>query len=141
MASNPNGSVSTAITQPERDEFLAAWNQFGAACNNTVAPEATYQAWFAHLLIEQFGLLHVVREVDFGAKHLDEDDRALFSGSSLKVDVSVLRGPEVFLPHRALLGDKHTPEGQAARSGFGRLPDLLIATELKIGSTQMRGLD
>ena len=34
----------------------------------TVAPEATYQAWLAHFLMEQVEVLRVVREVDFGSQ-------------------------------------------------------------------------
>jgi hypothetical protein len=66
-----------------------------AACSATVAPEATYQAWFAHFLIQRFGLLRVVREVDFGARHLDEQARARFRGANLMLDVMVLHEPIV----------------------------------------------
>jgi hypothetical protein len=117
------------------DRFLAAWYGFAAQCSNTVAPEATYQAWFAHFLIEQFALLSVVREVDFGARHLIVGDQALFDGQNLRLDVCVLRRPIVYLPHRSALGPRSTPEGNSARSGLGRLPDLAVISELKVAST------
>lgn len=117
------------------DRFIAAWDGFAAQCSNTVAPEATYQAWFAHFLIEQFGLLSVVREVDFGARHLIVEDQTLFDGQNLRLDVCVLCQPIVYLPHRSALGPRSTPEGYAARSGLGRLPDLAVISELKVAST------
>lgn len=141
MASNPDSSTSTAIAQPDRERLLAAWNEFGAACRDTIAPEATYQAWFAHFLIEQFGLLKVVREVDFGARHLHADDRPDFAGSDLRLDVCVLRSDEhVYLPHRSALGDPSTPEGYAAHSGLGCLKDLTVITELKVAASVTNGL-
>lgn len=125
----------------DRDKFLAAWNRFGTACGDTIAPEATYQAWLAHFLIEQFGLRKVVREVDFGARHLQESDRQAFHGSNLRLDVCVLHSDErVYLPHRSALGDPATPGGYAAHSGLGRLKDLAIISELKVGSSVTNGL-
>ena len=55
--------------------FERAWAKFGETCFQTVAPEATYQAWFAHFLMEEFDVLQVVREVDFGARYLDQEAR------------------------------------------------------------------
>ena len=37
-------------------KFEAAWLVFGQTCSHFVAPEATYQVWFAHYLISQFGI-------------------------------------------------------------------------------------
>jgi hypothetical protein len=37
-------------------KFRAAWEVFGRTCAGAVAPEATFQAWFAHYLISQFGI-------------------------------------------------------------------------------------
>lgn len=46
-------------------KFRAAWKVFAETCVNTLVPEATYQAWFAHYLISQFGIDRVAREPNF----------------------------------------------------------------------------
>lgn len=122
--------------------FEAAWHDLGSNCADTVAPEATYQAWLAHFLIQRLGVLHVVREVDFGAKYLGEQAAVLFGGSSLMVDILVLRQPVVQLPRRAALADETLPGGEPnPRSGLKRLGDFSVITELKVHSTQAEGLD
>ena len=50
-------------------KFGAAWKVFAMTCGGAVAPEATFQAWFAHYLISQFGIDRVAREPIF--KHKD----------------------------------------------------------------------
>ena len=52
-------------------KFEAAWEVFARTCAHAVAPEATFQAWFAHYLISQFGSDRVAREPIF--KHLHAD--------------------------------------------------------------------
>jgi hypothetical protein len=122
--------------------FEGAWNALGRAAANTVAPEATYQAWLAHLVIERVGLLHVVREVDFGARHLGLQAASRFRGSNLMVDLLVLRQPVVNLPRRAALAAPDLPEGEPnPRSGLARLQDFSVITELKVSATQIEGLD
>jgi hypothetical protein len=37
-------------------KFRAAWEVFARTCAAAVAPEATFQAWFAHYLLSQFGI-------------------------------------------------------------------------------------
>ncbi len=128
-------------TTDTRSRFVRAWKRFAQETSGTVAPEATYQAWFAHFLIEEFGLLRVVREVDFGARHLHPDDQRTFDGNNLRLDICILRSSEdVYLPHRSALGDPATSEGYAAHSGLGRLKDLAVISELKIGSSVTGGL-
>lgn len=100
--------------------FERAWARFCEMCFDTVAPEATYQAWFAHFLMEEFDVLQVVREVSFGARYLDEAARQEFPGSNLMVDVMVLRQPKVDLPHRAWLGPPVAPGVTSPRSGLER---------------------
>lgn len=121
--------------------FEAGWERFCALCFDTVAPEATYQAWFAHFLMEQFDVLQVVREVDFGSKHLHASDQSRFTGSNLLLDIMILREPHVSLPRRALLGPRDPTRLPNERSGIGRLGEFLIISELKVGSTQDRGLE
>lgn len=126
---------------PHALAFEAAWQDFTVACADTVAPEATYQAWLAHFTIQRTGLLHVVREVDFGARHLGDAARSTFRGSNLMVDLLVLRQPVVHLPRRAALAQKHLPDGQPnPRSGLARLRDFSVITELKVSATQIEGL-
>lgn len=122
--------------------FEAAWDDFTQACATTVAPEATYQAWLAHFVIERLDLLRVVREVDFGARHLGPLAAQHFTGHNLMVDLLILREPVVNLPRRAALAEKKLPDGTPnPRSGLARLADFSVITELKVSATQMEGLD
>lgn len=122
--------------------FVAAWDEFATRCASTVAPEATYQAWLAHFLIERMELLRVVREVDFGARHLLPDDQTVFTGSNLMVDITILREPLVHLPRRAALARGTLPDGTPdPKSGLQRLADFAVVTELKVASSQIEGLD
>ncbi|MCX6433953.1 MAG: hypothetical protein NTX29_14670 [Actinobacteria bacterium] len=122
--------------------FETAWNAFATACSDTVAPEATYQAWFAHFLMEHFDPLQVVREVDFGSKYLNEslEDLDRFPGSNLMLDVMILRDPMVDLPRRSTLGPRHSDVTPNPRSGLCRLKRFTIISELKVGSSQGLGL-
>lgn len=112
-------------------KFRAAWEVFALTCGDVVANEATFQAWFAHYVISQFGIDRVAREPDIGLRHLTVD-RSRFPGNQVRVDLVVTRKPGVHMPHRALLED---------RSGMSRIGDLAVITELKIASTQGSGLD
>ena len=42
-------------------KFEGAWDVFARTCANAIAPEATFQAWFAHYLISQFGIDRVAK--------------------------------------------------------------------------------
>ena len=95
----------------DHEAFAGAWAAFTETCAATVAPEATYQAWLAHFLMERIELLRVVREVDFGARHLLPQDTEVFTGSNLMVDITVLRAPLVHLPRRAALARGTIPDG------------------------------
>lgn len=122
--------------------FSEAWEEFTETCAGTIAPEATYQAWLAHFMIQRVGLMQVVREVDFGARHLGEAATSRFRGSNLMVDLLVLREPVVNLPRRAALAKKDLPDGEPnPKSGLGRLKDFSVITELKVSATQIEGLD
>lgn len=114
-------------------KFTAAWEVFSRTCTAAVAPEATFQAWFAHYLISQFGIDRVAREPDFGVDHLGPPWRARFPGQSVMVDIVVTRTPGIDLPRRALLVED--------RTGTRRLADLAVISELKVASTQGEGLD
>jgi hypothetical protein len=43
-------------------KFEAAWTVFAQACGHFWAAVPSYQAWFAHYLISQFGIDRVARE-------------------------------------------------------------------------------
>lgn len=134
--------MTSGIDAGHAAAFEAAWDEFTHACADTVAPEATYQAWLAHFLIERVGMLNVVREVDFGARHLGPSHASTFRGSNLMVDLLVLREPIVDLPRRAALAVKELPDGEPnPKSGLGRVKDFSVISELKVSATQIEGLD
>lgn len=84
----------------------------------------------------------MVREVDFGARHLGPVAAQYFTGHNLMVDLLILREPVVNLPRRAALAQKKLPGGTPnPRSGLARLADFSVITELKVSATQMEGLD
>lgn len=126
--------------------FRQAWADFTAATAATVAPEATYQAWLAHFAIQHFGLLRVVREIDFGTRYFG-DHRPRFRGPNVMVDLAVLRNtmsvpPLVYLPRRAWLAARSAEfDERSPRSGLARLSQISVITELKVSSTQGEGLD
>jgi hypothetical protein len=139
-------SQADGVADPVRSAhaavFEAAWDDFMWTCATTVAPEATYQAWLAHFVIERLDLLRVVREVDFGSRHLGPAAAEHFTGHNLMVDLLILREPVVNLPRRAALAQKNLPDGTPnPRSGLARLADFSVITELKVSATQMEGLD
>lgn len=112
-------------------KFVAAWQVFSTTCSDAVAPEATFQAWFAHYLISQFGIDRVAREPDFQVRDASPTWSTLVGGSTVQVDAVVTRRPGIYLPRRAALPD---------RSAVSRLSDLAVISELKVASTQGAGL-
>ena len=136
----------SAAPDPTRERharaFEAAWREFTQECVETVAPEATYQAWLAHFTMTRLGPLHVVREVDFGARHLSPEAATSFKPvGNLMLDMVILRQPLVSLPRRATLGLRDLPPGPInPRSGLGRLADFSVITELKVSATQIVGI-
>lgn len=127
------------------ERFEAAWGDFVRACAVSEMPEATYQAWFAHFLIERFGLRHVVREPSFGIKRFVADApdhptaplwRARLTGQHIRLDVVILRSPEVAIPQWiSREREDHIP------GGLGLIPHLAVVSELKIASTQRGSFD
>ncbi len=72
-------------------KFEAAWLVFGRTCSHFVAPEATYQAWFAHYLISQFGIDRVAREPNFKHRHFTSRWAEHAPGGEVKLNVVVTR--------------------------------------------------
>jgi hypothetical protein len=112
-------------------KFEAAWDVFARTCSDAVAPEATFQAWFAHYLISQFGIDRVAREVIFKHAHADSQWQTLVPGGEVKLDAIVLRTPGVNLPHYVHRGG----------DGIQTLGEFAIISELKVASTAGGGLD
>lgn len=113
-------------------KFEAAWEVFSRTCAGSVAPEATFQAWFAHYLISQFGIDRVAREPIFKHKEFESNPwSTLLRGGEVKLDAVVTRVPGVYLPHYASV-----PEPSIKRIG-----DLAVISELKVSATQKGGLD
>ncbi|GAB3168152.1 hypothetical protein GCM10027059_30380 [Myceligenerans halotolerans] len=118
-------------------KFKAAWDAFAWTCSTFVAPEAAFQAWFAHYLISQFGIDRVAREpiVRIGT-FMDSPWKARLGGSGeAKLDVVVTRRPGVHLPHYA--GLTRSSDG----TGLETLKGLAAIAELKVGSSVANGLD
>ncbi len=114
-------------------KFRAAWLVLSRTCASSIAPEATYQAWFAHYLISQFGIDRVAREPIFKYTGFESTYRGRFTGGEIKLDAVVTRTPGIVLPHYIYRGT----EG----SGVETLQELAIISELKVSSTQGGGLD
>lgn len=118
-------------------KFRAAWEVFARTCAGAVAPEATFQAWFSHYLISQFGIDRVAREPIFKHRDLGSTWQTLVPGGELKLDAVVLRNPGVDLPHYVHRAGSDPTD----TTGMATLADLAVISELKVGSTQGGGLD
>ena len=117
-------------------KFEAAWEVFARTCANAVAPEATFQAWFAHYLISQFGIDRVAREPIFKHLHANSKWQALVPGGEVKLDAVVMRTPGVNLPHYVL----RPPDKDGGLTGMMTLADLAVISELKVAATAGGGL-
>jgi hypothetical protein len=120
-------------------KYRAAWSVFTETCGNARAPEATFQVWFAHYLISQFGIDRVAREPNFNfrtatsgyRRHFQKPDR---TGGEVRLDAVVARLPGIDLPHYALRED-------AEEGGMDALAGMAVIGELKVASTARDGLD
>ena len=115
-------------------KFEAAWDVFEATCAHFVAPEPTYQAWFAHYLITQFGIDRVAREPKIKITDFTSDWKAMVPRTEVMLDVVVMKGPGVHLPHYANEFDRSV-DG----SGLHRLRRMAVISELKVTATQGAG--
>lgn len=121
----------TPGTEPIAQKFEAAWNVFAASCAHLWANEASYQAWFAHYLIGQFGIDRVGREAIINEKHFEHNAGV----GEVRPDAVVSRQPGIMLPHYANGVARSTD-----RSGIGILKHLAVISELKVGATTASGL-
>lgn len=116
-------------------KFEAAWQVFASTCAQFLAPEPTYQAWFAHYLISQFGIDRVAREPMIKKEPFAATPwKALVRGDHVRLDVVVMRTPGVHLPHYANKLDV-SPDG----TGLIRLRQMAVISELKVTATQGEG--
>jgi hypothetical protein len=125
-------------------KFRAAWKVFAETCVNTLVPEATYQAWFAHYLISQFGIDRVAREPNFhhpplilgGSEGVAvvPEYADVFRGNEVRLDAVVSRQPDTDMPH-------HANRASNDRSGIELLDELAVISELKVAATSSGGLD
>lgn len=133
--SEPAQAAVGGAAENVQAKFVAAWNVFAATCAQFLAPEPTYQAWFAHYLISQFGIDRVAREPmvkkeDFA----DTPWKRQVEGNHIRLDVVVMRTPGVHLPHYANRLDV-APDG----TGLLRLRQMAVISELKVTATQGEG--
>lgn len=120
-----------------QEKFVAAWEVFAATCAQFVAPEPSYQAWFAHYLISQFGIDRVAREPMVKKQHFAETDwKSKVLGDHVRLDVVVMRRPGIHLPHYASTIDRAS-DG----TGLLRLREMSVISELKVTATQGGGQD
>ena len=98
-------------------KFEAAWSVFGRTCHPFTAPEASFQAWFAHYLISQFGIDRVAREPVIKHQHFASHWRALVPGGPVRLDNVVTPVP---VANSSALGGGVTPF--RAGSPFANLP-------------------
>jgi hypothetical protein len=118
-------------------KFLAAWEVFSLTCGQFIAPEPTYQAWFAHYLISQFGIDRVAREPMVKKEYFRETPwKARVEGNHVRLDVIVMRTPGIHLPHYASQLDV-----AADGTGLERLRNMAVISELKVTATQGAGQD
>lgn len=119
------------------NKFKAAWVVFAQTCGHFWAPEPSYQAWFAHYLISQFGIDRVAREPIIHVRNFSESAlKTKIGGGEVRPDVVVTRTPGIMMPHYA------NRLGKASdKSGLGLLKELAVLSELKIGASTQVGLD
>lgn len=117
--------------EPIAQKFEAAWNVFAASCGHLWANEASYQAWFAHYLIGQFGIDRVGREAIINEQHF----RHFPGAGEVRPDVVVARRPGIMIPHYA-----NGMARSADASGIGILKHLAVISELKVGASTAGGL-
>ena len=117
--------------EPVGQKFEAAWNVFASSCGHLWANEASYQAWFAHYLIGQFGIDRVGREVIINERYFLHTPGA----GEVRPDAVVSREPGIMIPHYA-----NSEARSSDKSGIGILKHLAVISELKVGASTAHGL-
>ncbi|OCI32904.1 hypothetical protein [Oerskovia enterophila] len=137
MTSTPEPAWTPFPQEPVARKFEAAWTVFASTCGQYLAPEATFQAWFAHYLISQFGIDRVAREPTLRIDtFMDSPWKAkLGKKGEVKLDAVVTRRAGVSLPHYA--GAVRAADG----TGLSNLEHLAVIAELKVGASLSQRLD
>ena len=117
--------------EPFAQKFEAAWSVFAASCAHLWANEASYQAWFAHYLIGQFGIDRVGREIIINEKYFVHSPGI----GEVRPDAVVAREPGIMIPHYA-----NSEARSSDKSGIGILKHLSVISELKVGASTAGGL-
>jgi hypothetical protein len=118
------------------NKFKAAWTVFAQTCGHFWAAEPSYQAWFAHYLISQFGIDRVAREPIINISGFTPSPlRTKIGGGEVRPDVVVTTRPGIMMPHYANRLGKASDD-----SGLGLLRGLAVISELKIGASAQSGL-
>ncbi|MEK8229104.1 hypothetical protein NKG05_29005 [Oerskovia sp. M15] len=135
--SAPEPSWTPFSQEPVARKFEAAWTVFASTCGQYLAPEATFQAWFAHYLISQFGIDRVAREPTLHiSSFLDSPWKtAMGRRGEVRLDAVVTRRAGVSLPHYA--GAVRAADG----TGLSNLEHLAVIAELKVGASSSERLD
>ncbi|WLQ06108.1 hypothetical protein [Arthrobacter oryzae] len=121
--------------EPVAVEFEAAWTVFARTCGHFWAPEATFQAWFAHYLTSQFGIDRVAGEPIININGFPGSElKAKVGGGEVRPDAVVTRHPGIVMPHYANRIGRASDE-----SGLGLLKELAVISELKVGATVQGG--
>lgn len=117
-------------------KFEAAWAVFSATCSHLWAAEPSYQAWFAHYLISQFGIDRVAREALFNLNYFEQSQRrGSVGGGELRPDPVVTRRPGITMPHYA------NRVAKAADKSGALLKELAVFNELKVAASTQSGLN
>ena len=118
------------------NNFEAAWHVLAQTCGHSWAPGPSYQAWFAHDLITQFGIDRVASEPII--QIIDLSDSALKSkggGGEVRPDIVATRAPGITTPPYAnRLGNA------SDLSELGPLKSLAVVSEFKTGASAQRRL-
>lgn len=123
--------------EPVDIKFEAAWTVFARTCGHFWAPEASFQAWFAHYLISQFGIDRVAREPIINITGFPASDlKSSLGGGEVRLDAVVTRHPGIVMPHYANRIGKASDE-----SGLALMKELDVISELKVGATVQGGLN
>lgn len=106
-------------------------------CGHFRAPEASFQPWFAHYLISQFGIDRVAREPIININGFpDSELKTKVVSGEVRPDAVVTRHPGIVMRHYANRIGKASDE-----SGLGLLKELAVISELKVGATVQGGLN
>jgi hypothetical protein len=117
-------------------KFRGAWGVFAATFGAYLAQEPSFQMWFGHYVISQFGIDRVAREPIVHTKPFPPGSwRARLGVQEARLDLVVSRAPCIRAVHYA---NRHYKSADG--TGLSALTDLAVISELKVAATQWEGL-